>query len=128
MSDDKKISDKFHEVLKHEGVVSIMTSGIEAHLVNSWNSYIVVTDDERLLLPAYAYKKTGKNLDVNNQITISVGSKNVLGYKDYPGTGFIVKGTAGFIDSGAEFDMMKEKFSFLNRVLEVTVNTAKQML
>lgn len=128
MSDNIKLSDKFHEVLKHEGVVSIMTSGIEPHMVNSWNSYIVVTEDERLLLPAYAYKKTGKNLDVNKQITISVGSKNVLGYKDYQGTGFIVKGTAGFIDSGAEFDMMKEKFSFLNRVLEVTVNAAKQML
>lgn len=128
MSQENKLSDKFHEVLKHEGVVSIMTSGIEPHLVNSWNSYIVVTDDERLLFPAYAYKKTGKNLEVNNQITISIGSKNVTGYKDYPGTGFIVKGTGGFIDSGAEFDMMKQKFSFLNRVLEVTVDKAKQML
>lgn len=128
MGDINKLIDKHHEVLKHEGFVSIMTSGIEAHLVNSWNSYIVVTDVERLLFPAYAYKKTGKNLDVNNQITISVGSKNVLGYKDYPGTGFIVKGSAGFIDSGAEYDMVKEKFSFLNQVLEVTVNTAKQML
>ena len=28
----------------------------------------------------------------------------------------------------SEFDMMKEKFSFLTRVLEVTVTSAKQML
>lgn len=128
MNKENKLSDKFLNVLKHEGVVSIMTSGIEPHLVNSWNSYLVVTEDERILLPAYAYKKTGKNLDVNNQIVISVGSKNVLGYKDYPGTGFIVKGTGSFIDSGSEFDMMKEKFSFLNRVLVVNVTQAKQML
>ncbi|MGD9556859.1 MAG: pyridoxamine 5'-phosphate oxidase family protein [Mangrovibacterium sp.] len=128
MNQGKKLSEKFYEVLKYEGVVSIMTSGIEPHLVNTWNSYIVVTDDERLLLPAYGFRKTGKNLEVNNQITISVGSKSVLGFKDYQGTGFIVKGTAGFIDSGAEFDMMKEKFSFLNRVLEVTVESARQML
>ncbi len=128
MCENKKLSDKFHEVLKHEGVVSIMTSGIEPHLVNSWNSYIVVTEDERLLMPAYAYRKTGKNLAVNNQITISLGSKNVLGYRDYQGTGFIVKGSARFIESGDEFDTMKEKFSFLNRVLEVTVDKAKQML
>ncbi|MCW3807630.1 hypothetical protein [Plebeiibacterium marinum] len=65
---------------------------------------------------------------MNREITISVGSKNVSGYKDYPGTGFIVKGTAGFIDSGDEFQMMKDKFSFLNRVLEVNVTKAKQML
>lgn len=128
MNPNKKLSDKFHEVLQHEGVVAIMTSGIEPHLVNSWNSYIVVTEDERLLFPAYAYKKTGKNLEQDNRITISVGSKNVPGYKDYPGTGFIIKGTARFIDSGEEFEMMKEKFSFLNRVLEVTVDKAKQML
>lgn len=128
MNPNKKLSDKFHEVLQHEGVVAIMTSGIEPHLVNSWNSYIVVTEDERLLFPAYAYKKTGKNLEQDNRITISVGSKNVPGYKDYPGTGFIIKGTAKFIDSGEEFEMMKEKFSFLTRVLEVTVDKAKQML
>jgi hypothetical protein len=51
-----------------------------------------------------------------------------LGYKDYPGTGFLVEGTAAYIESGAEYDMMKEKFSFLTRVLEVTVDKAKQML
>jgi len=128
MKTGNKLSEKFYNVLQHEGVVAIMTSGIEPHLVNTWNSYIVVTDDERLLIPAYAFRKTGKNLEVNNHITLSIASKKVLGYKDNPGTGFIVKGTAGFIESGAEFEMMKEKFSFLNRVLEVTVNQAKQML
>ncbi|MFV0379091.1 MAG: pyridoxamine 5'-phosphate oxidase family protein [Mangrovibacterium sp.] len=128
MSEGKKLSEKFYDVLKYEGVVAIMTSGIEPHMVNSWNSYIVVTDDERLLFPVYGYRKTGKNLQVNNNIVISLGSKEVLGYKDYQGTGFIVKGTASYIESGPEFEMMKEKFSFLNRVLEVKVIQSKQML
>jgi hypothetical protein len=123
-----KLSEKFLEVLKHEGVVSIMSWGVEPHLVNTWNSYLVVTDDERILIPAYGFRKTQKNVEINNQVKISLGSKDVLGYKDYPGTGFIIEGTAAYIESGEEYDMMKSKFSFLTRVLEITLDKAKQML
>ena len=124
----KKLSEKFHEVLLHEGVVSIMSWGVEPHLVNTWNSYLVITDDERILIPAYGFRKTEKNIIVNSIIQLALGSKDVLGYKDYPGTGFVISGTARYIESGSEYDLMKEKFSFLTRVLEVTVDSAKQML
>lgn len=50
-----------------------------------------------------------------------------MGYRSM-GTGFLIEGTAKFIKSGSEFDIMKEKFSFLNRVLEITVTSAKQTL
>jgi hypothetical protein len=128
MSAAKKLSDKFSEVLQHEGVVSIVSWGIEPHVVNTWNSYLVITEDERILIPAYGFRKTEKNVLVNNHVKLSLGSKDVLGYKDYPGTGFVVDGTARYISSGSEYAMMKEKFSFLTRVLEITVETAKQML
>jgi len=128
MEKNIKLSEKFHEVLNHEGVVSIMSWGVEPHLVNTWNSYLVITEDERILIPAYGFRITEKNVDVNNKVKISLGSKDVLGYKDYPGTGFIVDGTASYIESGSEYDMMKNKFSFLTRVLEITVENAKQML
>ena len=65
-----KINDKFLEVLKHEGVVSIMSWGIEPHLVNTWNSYLVITEDERILIPAYGFRKTQKNVEVNNKVKI----------------------------------------------------------
>ena len=123
-----KLSDKFLEVIQHEGVVSIMSWGVEHHLVNTWNSYLVVTEDERILIPAYGFRKTQKNVDVNNKVKLALGSKEVLGYKDYPGTGFMIDGTARYIESGEEYDMMKSKFSFLTRVLEITVENAKQML
>jgi len=123
------LSEKFLEVLKNEGVVSIVSWGIdEPHIVNTWNSYLVVTSDERILIPAYAMRRTEKNTNQNSKVKISLGSKEVLGYKDYQGTGFVIEGTARFIESGSEFDMMKEKFSFLTRVLEITVASAKQML
>jgi hypothetical protein len=123
-----KLSEKFLEVIKHEGVVSIMSWGVEPHLVNTWNSYLVVTEDERILIPAYGFRKTQKNVEINNKVKIALGSKDVLGYKDYPGTGFLIEGTARYIESGEEYDMMKSKFSFLTRVLEITVDKAKQML
>ena len=123
------LSQKFYDVLQKEGVVSIVSWGTgEPHVVNTWNSFLVITSDERILIPAYAMRKTEKNLNQNNKIKLALGSKEVLGYKDYPGTGFVVEGTAKFLESGSEFDMMKEKFSFLTRVLEVTVSSAKQML
>jgi hypothetical protein len=128
MSEDKKLSEKFHEVLKHEGVVSIVSWGVEPHVVNTWNSFLVVTEDERILIPAYGFRKTEKNVNVNNRVKLTLGTKEVLGHNNYQGTGFLINGTARYIASGEEYDLMKEKFSFLTRVLEITVDQAKQML
>lgn len=117
------------EVIKHEGVVSVVSWGEdEPHVVNTWNSYIVVTEDGRILIPVYGFRKTEKNVNINNRVKITLGSRDVLGYKDYQGTGFLINGTARFLKSGPEFDVMKEKFSFPNRVLEVTVVSTKQTL
>lgn len=65
---------------------------------------------------------------MNNKIKLALGSREVLGYKDYQGTGFIVTGTARYISSGDEYEYMKKKFPFLTRVFEVTVDKATQML
>jgi hypothetical protein len=121
-------NDKFKEVLSKEGVVSIVSCADgEAHVVNTWNSYLVLPDEERILLPAWAMRKTEKKVDKNNNVLLTLGSKEVEGRMG-PGTGFLIKGTAKFISSGPEFDMMKNKFSFLTRVLEVTVSSVKQTI
>lgn len=128
MNDNKKLSEKFLEVLKHEGVVSITSWGVDVHVANTWNSYLVITDDQRILIPAYGFRKTEKNVNVNNIVKITLGTKEVIGHNNYQGTGFLVDGTARYISEGDEFNFMKEKFSFLTRVLEITVESAKQML
>lgn len=123
------LTEKFYEVLKNERIVTIVTWGEgEPHIVNEWNSYLVVTKDERILIPAGIMSRTEKNININNKVKMALGSKNVLGYNNYQGTGFTVEGTARFFDSGTEFDMMKDKFTFLTRVLEITVTDIKQML
>lgn len=123
------LSEKFYEVLGNEGIVTIVSWGkTEPHIVNEWNSYLVVTEDERILIPAGIMRTTEENVKVNNKVKMALGSKNVVGYDDYQGTGFVIEGTARFFDSGEEFDMMKKKFEFLSRVLEITVTSATQML
>lgn len=124
------LNEKFLSILSHpvDSVVAIVTSGDDGpHVVNTWNSYITVTPDNKLLIPAYGYNKTEKNLSTRNEVILSIASKEIEGYKAM-GTGFIVKGTTRFIKSGTEFDQMKEKFSWVRAVLEVTVTSAKQML
>ena len=121
-------TDKFLEVIGKEGVVSIVScADNEAHVVNTWNTYLVNQNDGRLLIPAWKMRKTEKKIIKNNKVLLTVGSKEVTGRMGL-GCGFLIEGTARYISSGAEFDMMKSKFSFLTRVLEVTVTSITQTL
>ncbi len=121
-------TEKFFEVLKQEGVVSIVTcANNEAHVVNTWNSYLEVVDDNKLLIPAAAMIKTETNINENPHVKLTLGSKEVMGYK-YMGTGFLLEGTGKFLKEGDLYDKMFKKCPFLTRVLEVTVESCKQTL
>jgi hypothetical protein len=121
-------TDKFREVICKEGVVSIVScSDGEAHVVNTWNSYLMVPEDGKLLIPAWKMRKTEKKTLKNNKVLLTLGSKEVDGLIGL-GTGFLLEGTAIFKKSGPEFDMMKEKYSFMTRVLEITVTSLKQTI
>ena len=120
--------EKFFEVINDEGVASIVSWGKnEPNIVNTWNSYINVTSDERLLIPAAGMKSVEEDLKENNKVKVTVGSKNVQGLFML-GAGFKIEGTAKFLESGEDYEMMKEKFSFLSRVLEITITSSKQTL
>lgn len=122
------LTEKFFEVIKHEGVVSIVSWGAnEPHIVNTWNSYLNVLANRRLLIPAAGMRSIEEDLKINNKVKVTVGSKEVQGLFT-TGAGFRIEGTAQFLDSGADYDMMKEKFPFLSRVLEITVETVVQTL
>lgn len=121
-------SNVFLEVIKHEGVVSITSwSGENVHAANTWNTYLHITEDGRILIPAAWFTQTRKNVETQNQVILTVGSKDVQG-KIGMGTGFVVDGTAAFFTEGPEFDMMKERYPFLSRVLEITPKKIRQTL
>jgi hypothetical protein len=122
------IPEKLLEVLKHVGVVAIATQGLEGpHLVNSWNSYLRVSSDGRLLIPAGYMQVTEANIARDNRVLVTIGSHEVAGMHG-PGTGFLVTGTAEFVTSGPDFDVLKEKFAWARATLAVTVLSATQTL
>jgi predicted pyridoxine 5'-phosphate oxidase superfamily flavin-nucleotide-binding protein len=122
------IPEKLTEVLKNDGVVAIATLGQDGpHMVNTWNSYIRVTDDERLLIPVGYMHRTEANIAFNNQVLITLGSRKVAGNMG-PGAGFLIKGTAGIETSGPDFDVIKAKFAWARAVMAVTANSIEQTL
>ncbi len=122
------LTEKFFEVISHEGVVSIVSWGKnEPHIVNTWNSYLTMTEDNRILIPAAGMTSTEADVKENNRVKITLGNKEVQGLFTQ-GAGFRLEGTAKFIEAGKEFEMMKEKFPFLTRVLEITLIEVKQTL
>lgn len=122
-------SEKFYDCLKNEGVVAIGSCSAEnqVHIANTWNSYITVTEDGKLLIPAAGMRKTQKNAQHNPYVEITLGSREVMGYQTM-GTGFLLSGTVEFVDSGDQFDMVHGKFPFANRVLIFTPASCKQTL
>jgi hypothetical protein len=99
------IPEKLQEIMKKDGVVAIATLGPDGpHMVNTWNSYLRISQDERLF---------------------TLGSSKVEGMHG-AGAGFLIKGKARFVTSGPDFDFMKEKFSWLRATLAVTIESATQ--
>ena len=122
------IPDKMLEVLKQDGVVAIATLGKDGpHMVNTWNSYIKITDDERLLIPVGYMHHTEANIAFNSNVLITLGSSKVVGNIG-PGTGFLIKGTAAFITSGPDYDVMKKRFVWARATLAVTIASVTQTL
>jgi hypothetical protein len=122
------LPDTLLEVLKKDGVVAIATLGPDGpHMVNTWNSYIRVSADGRLLIPAGYFHKTEANIAVNNQVLVSLGSSKVQGLQG-PGAGFLIKGTATFLKEGAECDAVKSRFSWARAALSIKVDSATQTI
>jgi hypothetical protein len=122
------IPEKMLEVLKYEGVVAIVTQGAEgAHVVNTWNSYLKITQNQEILIPAGGMKTTEANLKENHRILMTLGSREVQGFHSM-GTGFLISGTAVFVDQGNELDETKQKFPWARAVLKVHPQSIIQTL
>jgi predicted pyridoxine 5'-phosphate oxidase superfamily flavin-nucleotide-binding protein len=122
------IPETLLEVLKKDGVVAIATLGPDGpHMVNTWNSYVRVSEDGRLLIPAGYFQKTEANIAVNNQVLVTLGSSKVQGLSG-PGTGFLIQGTASFLKDGPEYDAMKSRFGWARAALSIKVDSATQTI
>ncbi len=120
------IPEALQEILKQDGIVAIATLGQDGpHLVNTWNSYVRITDDGRLLIPAGYMHRTEANIAFNPDVLITLGSSKVQGLHN-PGAGFLIKGKAAFITSGPDFELLKSKFAWLRATLAVRPDSITQ--
>ena len=120
--------EKLLEVLKQDGVVAIATLGQDGpHMVNTWNSYIRLAEDGRILIPAGYMQRTEANVAFNSQVLVTLGSAKVAG-RHGPGTGFLIKGTAAFITSGPDFEVLKARFTWARATLAITPDSIEQTL
>jgi len=120
------IPEKLLEIMKQDGVVAIATLGDDGpHMVNTWNSYIRISADGRVFIPAGYMHKTEANIAHDTHVLITLGSSKVKGLYG-PGAGFLIKGNAAFITSGPDFDFMKATFGWMRATLAVTIDSATQ--
>lgn len=124
------IDEKLMEVLTSppDAALAIVTQGLnEPHVVNSWNSYVRVTNDGKLLIPVGGMVQTEKNIEKDNKVKLTITNREVQG-KMYKGTGFLISGTAGFAKEGQDFDTIKAAYPWARAALIVTIEKAKQTL
>ena len=111
-----------------DGALAVVTQGKDGpHVVNTWNSYVIITDGGNLLIPAGRMQKTEVNVTRDNRVKLTVCNREVQG-KSYKGTGVLVEGTAEFKQVGPEFEAVKGKFPWARAALAITVLAIEQTL
>ena len=122
------IPEKLQEIMQKDGVVAIATLGADGpHMVNTWNSYLHLTEDGRILIPAGYMQRTEANVCVNDQVLLTLGSAKVAG-RHGAGTGFLIKGRAAFLTAGPDFEVLKSRFAWVRATLAITPESIEQTL
>lgn len=84
------MNEVIKRILSEEGSVALVTLGSDGpHMVNTWNSYLIIEEDT-YALPAGRMQKTEENLKANNQVLMSFGSRAANGLGGRPGAGFLI--------------------------------------
>lgn len=124
------LTDKFLEALKFEGAVSLTSwsGGEEPHVTGTWNSYLQLTEDGRILAPAAGMRHLEADIATNDKIFVMLGVREVEGRNGYQGIGFRLTAKAKLIGTGAEFDLVHDKYPFARQALELTPIELEQLL
>ena len=72
------------------GIVSVATVSAEGkpHIANTWNKYLILTPEEKILMPCFGFRHTEKNAETQSYVEVVIGSDKVQG-KMGMGTGFL---------------------------------------
>jgi hypothetical protein len=123
-------NQKLIEILTEgeDGAVAIATQGADGpHVVNTWNSYVIIDDEGRLLIPAGRMQRTEENLGSDDRIVVTIASRQVVGLR-YPGTGMLIHGRAAFVSDGPSYTTIKERFVWARAALVITIESSELTL
>ena len=123
------LNEVFYDCIKYNGIVSIATASKEGipHIANTWNKYLIVTEDEKILIPCFGFHVTERNMKEQSHVEVTLGSENVQG-KMGMGTGVRMVGTGEFLKEGKLYDMMHEKCEWASRVLVFSPVSCQQTI
>lgn len=124
------LDDKLMQVISTppDAAVTLVTQGQDgAHLVNSWNSYLRVSEEGDLLFPVGGMRQTEQNLAGNDRIKLSIANREVQG-RNYKGTGFILEGRGAILDQGPAFQLIEADFPWARAVLKISIISWEQTL
>lgn len=109
------------------GIVSVATVSAEhkPHIANTWNKYLILTEDGKILMPLFGFRKTEANINNDAYTEVTLGSDKVQGRMGM-GTGFLLVGTSEVLSEGELFDKMHDKCNFASRVLVFTPEKCTQ--
>ena len=71
------LSENFFKVIQHEGVVSVTSwgSGETPHVRCTWNSFLRITDDERILAPIAGFTSVQEDIVKNDNVILTLGRR-----------------------------------------------------
>ncbi len=122
------LNEKIIEILKHEGPATFATYGTDGiHMAATWNSYIEVLGNDKFLIPAGYLHRTQVNIEAGSEVQMIIGSKEVVGLHG-KGAGFLLKGKAEFEESGANFDKLKSRFSWLRSAMIFKIREVTELV
>lgn len=125
------IPESFYQIPNYESIVTITSSSLKGtHVKNLWNIYLFITNEGKLLIPFESFSATEEDLGFNKAVKLSIRNAEVENEQNnnLPGVGFIVHGDGRFLSSGAEFELIKEKYPRAISVMEVAIRKCAQML
>ena len=117
----------FHDYIVHGSIIAVASNATDgqAHVVNTWNRYRIVTEYEQILISCFRFHKAEANTHHNPQLEITIGRHEVQG-KIGMGTGFLLQGKFEFLKKCHLFNAMHDKCYFCNRMLVFTPTSCKQ--
>ncbi len=117
--------EKIGNILKYEGVFSIVAKGEDfPHIVNSWNSYVGLKDN-KLIVPVGFMNKMEEILKKDSRVIVVLGTKELEGLYGM-GMGIKILGTAKIVYDNGDYKNKKEEFEWARAVMIIEINEVFQ--